>query len=274
MTARRTASMCSPCPSTSCPEVAADPVIAAADLTVTLRDGSRVFRLEVPDLSLAPGAAVALTGPSGTGKTLLLEVLGLLRRPDPGGRLVLRGPGGPVDLAGVWASTPGRVPALRGGAFGFIPQQGGLIPFLTLAETLALVQRIAGRPDPAHARRLADRLGVADLMHLLPDRLSIGQRQRGAIAAALAHRPALVIADEPTAALDPGNAAAAMGLILEMAADSGAAVLVSSHDTGLVGRFPLVRRRLEVVADGGSDRVVSRLSPPEDVASLAEAAGA
>jgi putative ABC transport system ATP-binding protein len=244
-----------------------DPVIAAHGVTVTLQDGARVFRLEVPDLTLAPGAAVALTGASGTGKTLLLEVLGLLRRPDPGGRLTLRGPGGAVDVAQVWAATPGRVPALRGGAFGFIPQQGGLIPFLTLAETIALVQRIAGRPDPAHARRLADRLGIADLLRLRPDRLSIGQRQRGAIAAALAHRPALVIADEPTAALDPGNAADALGLILEMAADSGAAVLLSSHDTGLVGRFPLVRRRLEIVPGtgpgGAADRVVSRLSRPD-----------
>ncbi|MCU0907827.1 MAG: ATP-binding cassette domain-containing protein [Rhodobacteraceae bacterium] len=244
-----------------------DPVIAAQGVTVTLRDGAREFRLEMPDLTLAPGGAVALTGASGTGKTLLLEVLGLLRRPDPGGRLTVRGPGGAVDLAQVWAATPGRVPALRGGAFGFIPQQGGLIPFLTLAETLSLVQRIAGRPDPAHARRLADRLGIADLLPLRPDRLSIGQRQRGAIAAALAHRPAVVIADEPTAALDPANAAEALGLILEMAADTGAAVLLSSHDLDLVGRFPVARRRLEIVPGTGpggtADRVVSRLSPPD-----------
>lgn len=246
-----------------------DPVIVAADLTVTLRDGPRLFRLEVPDLTLAPGAAVALTGPSGTGKTLVLEVMGLLRRPDPGGRLVLRGASGAVDLAQVWAASPGRVPSLRGGAFGFIPQQGGLIPFLTLAENLALVQRIAGRADPTHARRLADRLGIADLLPLLPDRLSIGQRQRGAIAAALAHRPALVIADEPTAALDPGNAAEAMGLILEMAATAGAAVLVSSHDLDLVGRFPLDRRRLDIVPGGVADRVVSRLSAPETAGAAA-----
>jgi len=251
-----------------------DFVIAAADLTVTLRDGPRVFRLELGDLALAPGAAVALTGPSGTGKTLVLEVMGLLRRPDPGGRLTLRGPGGTVDLAKVWAGDPGRVPALRGGAYGFIPQQGGLIPFLTLAENLSLVQRIAGRPDPAHAARLVERLGIADLMPLLPDRLSIGQRQRGAIAAALAHRPALVIADEPTAALDPGNAAEALGLILEMAAETGAAVLVSSHDLDLAGRFPLVRRRLEIVPGSGADRVVSRLSPADSVAPVAAGVGA
>jgi putative ABC transport system ATP-binding protein len=239
------------------------PVIAAQDITVTLRDGARTFCLKIDDLALDAGAAVALTGASGTGKTLLLEVMGLLRRPDPGGRLVLRGTdGAPRDLARAWTGMPGRVPALRGGAFGFIPQHGGLIPFLTLGENIALVQRIAGRPDPAHAGRLAAQLGIADLVHLVPDRLSIGQRQRGVIAAALAHRPAVVIADEPTAALDPGNAAEALGLILDAAAETGAAVLLSSHDQELVARFEVARRHLEIVPDSGADRVISRLSAP------------
>jgi putative ABC transport system ATP-binding protein len=242
------------------------PVIEAEALTVTLRDGARVFRLEIGTLALAAGEAVGLTGPSGTGKTLLLEVMGLLRRPDAGrGRFGLRrAPGGAAtDVAALWASAPGRIPALRGGAYGFIPQHGGLLPFLALGENIALGQHVAGRPDPGFARHLAERLGIADILGLGPDRLSIGQRQRGVIAAALAHRPAVVIADEPTAALDPGNAAAALGLILEMARESGAAVLLSSHDIDLLDRLPVTRRRLAVAADAEPDRVTSRLMPPD-----------
>lgn len=248
-----------------------EPVLEAEGVTVTLQDGTRVFRLEIGGLALAPGAAVALTGPSGTGKTLLLEVFGLLRRPDPGaGRFRLRPmEGAAVDLAALWTGAPRRVPGVRGGAFGFIPQHGGLLPFLTLGENIALGQQVAGRRDPAFAQTLAERLGIADILALRPDRLSIGQRQRGVIAAALAHRPAVVIADEPTAALDPGNAAEALGLILDMATGTGAAVLVSSHDVDLVDRFTFARRRLAVssqaVPSTGSDVVTSRLLPADPV---------
>jgi putative ABC transport system ATP-binding protein len=255
---------------------AIEPVLEAEGVTVTLQDGTRVFRLEIQELELEPGAAVALTGPSGTGKTLLLEVFGLLRRPDTqAGRFRLRPRGGgTVDLAELWTRAPGRVPEVRGGAFGFIPQHGGLLPFLTLGENIALGQQVAGRPDPGFARSLAERLGIADILGLRPDRLSIGQRQRGVIAAALAHRPAVVIADEPTAALDPGNAAEALGLIVDMATGSGAAVLVSSHDIDLVDRFTFTRRRLAVAPASLPDAVTSRLLPRDPTPPVPAAAGA
>lgn len=239
--------------------MAAPPAIRAEALAVTLKDGARRFRLEVPALEVAPGAALALTGPSGTGKTLLLELLGLLRCPDAGGHLTLRAGGRQAEAAELWRRGAGALADWRGSTMGFVPQTGGLLPFLTLAENIALTQAIAGRPDPAHASALADRLGITDLVALRPDRLSIGQRQRGAIAAALAHRPALVIADEPTAALDPAAAEDALRLILSAAADSGAAVILSSHDTGLVARLDLVRIRLVARTDAGG--VISTLEP-------------
>jgi putative ABC transport system ATP-binding protein len=242
--------------------MAAPPAIRAEALAVTLKDGDRRFRLVVPVLEIVPGAALALTGPSGTGKTLLLELLGLLRRPDAGGHLVLQAGGRQAEAAELWRRGAGALAAWRGSAMGFVPQTGGLLPFLTLAENIALTQGVAGRPDPAHASALADRLGIADLMPLRPDRLSIGQRQRGAIATALAHRPALVIADEPTAALDPTAAEEALRLILSAAQDSGAAVILSSHDAGLVARLGLPRVRLVARTEG--DGVNSVLEPVAD----------
>ncbi|MGC9418087.1 MAG: ABC transporter ATP-binding protein [Rhodovulum sp.] len=243
--------------------------IDIAGLGVSLTDGERGFRLEVPRLRIGPGEAVGLTGPSGTGKTMFLEVLGLLRRPDGGGRYALGGEDGSRhDLAALW-SRPAAIAPLRGRLFGFVPQTGGLLPFLTLAENVALSQRICRRPDPGWVTTLIDRLGLAGVAGLRPDRLSIGQRQRAAIARALAHRPRFVIADEPTAALDPDNAADAMALLFEAAGTSGSAVIVSSHDLDLLDRFALTRYRLALDPDRPHGHPVSRLHPLSDGADAA-----
>lgn len=227
--------------------------LEAQDLQVSLHDGNRRFRLSLPALALAPGEVLGLTGASGTGKTLLLELLGLLRRPDPGGFYKVAGGG---DLAGLWrggralgpglgrALGRGRLAAARARHFGFVPQTGGLMPFLDVRANIALSQQISARPDPALVARLIERLGLGPVAGLRPDRLSIGQRQRVSIARALAHRPAILIADEPTAALDPPTALEAMALLIGAAMDSGAAVVISSHDHGLLARFPLRRAHL------------------------------
>ena len=225
------------------------------DLSVTLTDGDRRFRLEVGELTVTAGEAVALSGQSGTGKTCLLELIGLLRRPDPGGRYRLAEADG--NVLALWNDSSGLA-ALRGRAFGFVPQSGGLLPFLTLAENIALSQKISGFLDPGWVTALADRLGLTGLMGLYPDALSLGQRQRGTIARALAHRPALVVADEPTASLDPNTADEAMGLIVEAARDGGSAVLISSHDLPLVEHHTARGYRLELAAASG-DAVISTL---------------
>lgn len=225
------------------------------EATVALKDGDRAFRLEIGALDLVPGRAVALTGASGSGKTLLLELLGLLRAPGAGTRMDWRGD----DLAALWrGGARGAALARRRGAlFGFVPQTGGLMPFLTVAENIALPQRVTGRRDAAWARDLIARLGLADVARLTPGALSIGQRQRCAVARALAHRPPFVIADEPTAALDPETADGVLALLLEMAREGGSGVILSSHDLDRIGRFGLTRMALEVEARGAV--VVSRL---------------
>jgi len=255
------ASMSSPCPSTSCPDIMSASLVING-LSVSLSDNERRFTLAVPDLSLAQGEVVGLTGPSGTGKTMLLEVLGLLRRPT-GGAYRLTDDAEDIDLTALWslARTGPDAPQVRATHFGFVPQSGGLLPFLSVAENIALSQRIADRPDPAWQAGLTDRLGLASLVDLTPAALSIGQRQRVAIARALAHRPAFVIADEPTAALDPDAAVAAMGLLIEAATAGGAGVIISSHDLALLDRFEMRRIALSITSDAGSAEVTSTLGP-------------
>lgn len=247
-----TGSMSLPCPSMSCPDA---PLLTAEGLAVSLSDAERRFRLELSGLSLTPGQAVGITGPSGTGKTLMLEVLGLLRAPDPGGRYLLADG---RDLTALWQGRRAGLAALRGETFGFVPQTGGLMPFLTVTENVALSQRVVGREDPARVADLLAALGLSHVAGAHPAILSIGQRQRVAIARALAHRPRVVIADEPTAALDPASAADAMALLLDRTAADGAALILSSHDHGLLERVPLTRYALAIAETEGT--IVSQLS--------------
>lgn len=231
---------------------------------ISLHDGDRVFRLGIDRLDLAGGQAVALTGASGSGKTLVLELLGLLRAPGPGTRYdwTGAGPGAKRDLAALWAQGP-RSAALaraRGALFGFVPQTGGLMPFLNVAENIALPQRVNHCPDAGWTGELIDRLGLADVAALLPGALSIGQRQRTAIARALAHRPPFVIADEPTAALDPDTADRVLELLLEVAAGQGCGVILSSHDVARIDRFGI--ERLSLITRAGNGQVISQLEGP------------
>ncbi|AVO37006.1 ABC transporter ATP-binding protein [Pukyongiella litopenaei] len=229
---------------------------------VDLRDGRRRFRLRIDRLELAAGQAVALVGASGSGKTLLLELLGLLRAPGAGTAYGWTdGAGTRHDLAGLWAAgTRSRaLAAMRGRLFGFVPQTGGLLPFLSVAENVALPQRVTGRVDAGWCATLIDRLGLADVAALRPGALSIGQRQRCAIARALAHRPPFVIADEPTAALDPDASDRVLALLLEVAAGTGCGVILSSHDVDRLDRFGIARLALET-RTGEEGEVTGRIA--------------
>ncbi|MFK7744482.1 MAG: ABC transporter ATP-binding protein [Roseobacter sp.] len=238
------------------------------DLTVTLGDAERQFTLQAGRWSIAAGEVIGLTGPSGTGKTLLLELLGMLRAPD-GGRYradPLEDASEPTQaFDAFWSDNQAmaKCAAARARFFGFVPQAGGLLPFLTVAENVQLSQRIAKRPDAAWLKALLGELGLTQIAHLRPAALSIGQRQRVAIARALAHRPFCVIADEPTAALDPENAQTAMRLLIEAAQAGGAATLLSSHDYPTLSQFPMRRMGLQITSASHDPHVVSTLAPLE-----------
>ena len=260
MTARRTASTSSHCRSGHFPEVMR---IVLESIGATLREPGREFRIAVEDgLAFLPGEAWALTGRSGSGKTLFLELLGLLLRPDAGGRYRLEVPdGASEDIAALWSGAGARIAGLRARVFGFVLQTGGLLPFLSVRENIALPQAVTGRVDESRVARLIEQLELGQVSRYKPGRLSVGQRQRTAVARALAHRPEFVIADEPTSALDPDLSDAVLGLLIAAAREEGAGVIVSTHDAGFANRFAVAHLAVAVdPAAAEPGRTVSRVA--------------
>ena len=177
------------------------------------------------DLTIDPGEVVVVTGPSGSGKSTLLAVAGLLRRPDAG----------TVRFAGIEAPAKGERARtrLRRDHVAVIYQQANLIPSLTAIEQLELVGHIRGqRPGKVRdrARSLLGEVGMGDHVDKLPAVLSGGERQRVGVARALMAEPSVLLADEPTASLDPALASVVAQLVAERASDHGLATLVVTHD--------------------------------------------
>jgi putative ABC transport system ATP-binding protein len=186
-------------------------------------------------LSLDRGQACALLGPSGSGKTTLLSILGCLLTPTSGSMRIVDQT---VD------HRAGRVLGeFRRTRIGFVFQHAQLLPFLSMGDNLRVVGRNAGLAQADLNDRIADlsgHLGVGHLLAKRPDHASGGQRQRVAIARALIHRPPIILADEPTAALDWANGEAAVRLLTEQARAERALLLTVTHDTRLLGFFDRV----------------------------------
>lgn len=187
--------------------------------------GERIAVLRGVDLALDAGESVALTGESGSGKSTLLHLIAGLDTPDDGDILL-------GDASIVKLPDDGRA-TLRRERIGLVFQQFNLIPSLTVRDNLAFQARLAGRHDPAWHGELAERLGLQDLMSRYPEQLSGGQQQRLAIGRALAIRPALLLADEPTGNLDETTADEVLGLARDLVARSGCAFLMVTHSTRL-----------------------------------------
>ncbi len=206
-----------------------EPMITVQDLHKTYhRGGGDVHALRGVDLTVEPGQLVVLTGRSGAGKTTLLHLVAGLRRADRGSVTV-----DGLDVTG--ASEPQLV-SLRRRTVGVIHQDLALLPLLTAEENVGLPLRLA-RTSPAErdavvAGLLAD-VGLASHARQRPDEMSGGQQQRVAIARALAIRPAVLLADEPTAQLDSETGAAVMDLLRTLVADAGTTAIVATHDPTL-----------------------------------------
>ncbi|WBU39015.1 ABC transporter ATP-binding protein [Homoserinibacter sp. YIM 151385] len=180
------------------------------------------------DLELGRGELLIVRGPSGSGKTTLLNLLGGLDRPDRG-RVVLD----EEDLA---AAHEDRLLELRRTRIGFVFQSFGLLPHLTAAENVGIPLRLLDTPTPEREARVAELLGLVGLgghAAQRPGELSGGQQQRVGIARALAARPELIIADEPTGQLDSRTAASVMDVIVRLVREEGVSVVVSTHDPSL-----------------------------------------
>jgi len=196
------------------------------------RGEAAVHALKDTDLRVYPGEVVGLLGPSGSGKTTLLNLVGCIVDPTRG-RVTLDGE---TVYDGRWLRADLR--RLRLEKIGFIFQFHNLLPFLTAGENVAVVLDLAGQSDAAaRARELLDYLEVGHRFTSLPARLSGGEAQRVAIARALANRPRIILADEPTAALDSQRAGIVMDLLRKVAVEQRAAILVVSHDEKIFDRF-------------------------------------
>lgn len=229
------------------------------------------YALHIPHLRIEHGARVAITGPSGCGKSTALDILGMILAPDAGESFLFSphsGPAGaetaprrePVDVLACWRTgRRDRLAAARLAHMGYVLQTGGLLPFLSVRDNMTVTAELLDLPDRREAvGRVAAALGVQRLLAAMPGQLSVGERQRVAIGRALLSKPSVVLADEPTAALDPGHADAVLDSFLACADQTGAALILATHDARLVrrGAFTELPMRVESLGDGSSRAVL------------------
>ncbi|MDO5724627.1 MAG: ABC transporter ATP-binding protein [Flaviflexus sp.] len=198
-------------------------------VTKTFRQGDEeIHALRSCTLSIGPGRFVAIIGPSGSGKSTLLTIMGGLRTPTDGS----------VSLGGTRLEEAGEKERakIRFTQVGFILQASSLVPFLTVADQLLLHGKVSGNPaSPQRREELLTKLGIADIAAKYPADLSGGQRQRVAIATALIHDPAIILADEPTASLDSERAFEITELLANLTHEFGKTTVMVTHDERLLG---------------------------------------
>jgi putative ABC transport system ATP-binding protein len=205
-----------------------EPAIQTRNLTKIYGSGNtEVVAMKDASMDVAAGEVIALLGPSGSGKSTFLTAVGLINPPTSGQVLI----GGKLVLDGGVAKTNLRT--FRRKHIGFVFQKSNLIPFLTAVENVIVLLELDGQSHRTARKRaleLLDYLGVADRANNLPSMLSGGQQQRVAVARAIANRPSVILADEPTAALDSHRGRQVMELFSQVAHEQNAGVIVVTHD--------------------------------------------
>ena len=225
------------------------PVLQLKGISKKYRRGDEeVHALVDFDFTLETGEFVVVTGPSGAGKSTLLHIAGGLDTPD----------GGIVAVAGqhVWAMSVGARAAFRRRNVGFVFQFFNLVPMLTAVENVSLplvLDGVAARSADARAKELLERVGLGDRARHRPAELSGGQMQRVAVARALAARPSIILADEPTGNLDSHSSTEVLGLLRSLSDEDGGAVVVVTHDQAAAGygtrEVHLVDGRAHAISD-------------------------
>ena len=218
-----------------------DPVVVLDGLTRSFEQGGvRIDVLRGVDLAIRPGEIVALLGPSGSGKSTMLQAIGLLEG----------GFGGRIAIAGIDSSRLGKDEraAVRRDHIGFVYQFHHLLPDFSAMENVVLPQLVADKPMAearTRAGELLSALGLAQRLDHRPSQLSGGEQQRVAVARALANKPQLVLADEPTGNLDETTADRVLGQFLELVRGEGSAALVATHNERLARAMDRVVRLQE-----------------------------
>ncbi len=196
-------------------------------------DGEKNTVVNIPRFELQEGQQTALEGQSGSGKTTFLNLIAGILQADAG-RIVLAG----REVTSLSESARDR---LRAETIGYVFQTFNLLQGYTALENVALGMMFGAGADYARAQKLLERVGLGDRLNYRPRQLSVGQQQRVAVARALANKPKLVLADEPTGNLDHRNAKEALKIIREACTENGAALLLVSHDREVLAGFDNVQ---------------------------------
>ena len=216
------------------------PVLEVSDLKKSYRspDGEISPIVNVPSFIVDAGAQVALRGSSGSGKTTFLNLVAGILQADSG-RIVLGG----EEMS---ASAESKRDRIRATHLGYVFQTFNLLQGYTALENVMLGMLFGKGADDAFARALLERVGLKDRMNYRPRQLSVGQQQRVAVARALANKPNVVLADEPTGNLDHHHAKEALALIRDICRENGAALLLVSHDRDILAQFDDARDFAEI----------------------------
>ena len=198
--------------------------------------GENGFILTVPTLKIGKGEKLALVGVSGCGKSTLLDLLAMVLRPDNADEFSFcAGRGDRLTVIDAWRRKDlDTLADARMHHLGYVLQTGGLFPFLSVRDNIGLSRQGLGLPEKDAVEAVAKKLNIERHLDKLPGQLSVGERQRVAIGRAMAHEPSVVIADEPTASLDPINAEEIMALFTGLADEYDVTLIVATHDWGRV----------------------------------------
>jgi len=209
-------------------------VLEIKDLRKSYRTPEGDFKMvvSVDEFDLRVGTQLGLRGESGSGKTTFLNLIAGIVKPDQG-RIALHG-------QEITSLSEGRRDRLRATVLGCVYQSFNLLQGYTCLENVLLAMAFGAGQDKAFAVELLERVGLSHRLSYYPRQLSVGQQQRVAVARALANRPKLVLADEPTGNLDPSHAAETLTLLRETCAEQGAALLLVSHDENILSAFDSV----------------------------------
>ena len=202
-------------------------------------DGQRVQILDIPSFEIASGEQVVLIGPSGCGKTTMLHTIAGITKPDSGQVFL-----DDIEVTRYSESSRDRI---RADKLGYVFQTFNLLPGFSALENVLLGMTFARKKlAPKRARQLLERVGLGHRLGNKPQQMSVGEQQRVAVARALANRPALLLADEPTANVDPGNQQQIIDLIKEASAEEKIALLMVTHSMDVAAQFGRVDR-LDVI---------------------------
>ena len=237
-------------------------VVFQLDSVTKTWSGEHGFELIVPDLIVRQGEQVALVGFSGCGKSTLLDLLAMILQPDSAAKFEFYATAEKqLNVAETWKrKNLDGLARTRMRNIGYVLQTGGLLPFLSVYDNIALSCYGLGLEEQEAVQSVAGKLGIDRHLKKFPAQLSVGERQRVSIARAMAHKPSVVIADEPTASLDPIHAEEIMGIFTRLTEEKGVTLVLATHEWDRVEELGFRRVKFNLEKDKSQGTVRARVA--------------